>query len=191
MRGAGLHASISIHICDEYLDPATGTWVPNLQCFITRIAQHPERLQNVYFDYIVMLRALEKAGPRLLASFPDPQSIVSKRSAKAGAVEANPSAVLELCTGDDKIDVHTRKLLGQLVAEASNCPGTFDERSMFTGPAALQLKEEFKTHFRNISRIMDCVGCDKCRLWGKLQVTGLGTALKLLFEYGDDGARCV
>lgn len=29
---------------------------------------------------------------------------------------------------------------------------------------------------------MDCVGCDKCRLWGKLQVTGLGTALKLLFS---------
>lgn len=30
---------------------------------------------------------------------------------------------------------------------------------------------------------MDCVGCDKCRLWGKLQITGLGTALKLLFSY--------
>lgn len=30
---------------------------------------------------------------------------------------------------------------------------------------------------------MDCVGCDKCRLWGKLQVTGLGTALKLLFSF--------
>lgn len=30
---------------------------------------------------------------------------------------------------------------------------------------------------------MDCVGCDKCRLWGKMQVTGLGTALKLLFSY--------
>lgn len=29
---------------------------------------------------------------------------------------------------------------------------------------------------------MDCVGCDKCRLWGKLQITGLGTGLKLLFS---------
>ena len=29
---------------------------------------------------------------------------------------------------------------------------------------------------------MDCVGCDKCKLWGKLQVTGLGTALKILFS---------
>lgn len=29
---------------------------------------------------------------------------------------------------------------------------------------------------------MDCVGCEKCRLWGKLQVLGLGTALKILFS---------
>ena len=29
---------------------------------------------------------------------------------------------------------------------------------------------------------MDCVGCDKCRLWGKLQITGMGTALKILFS---------
>lgn len=48
-----------------------------------------------------------------------------------------------------------------------------------------QLKEEFKQHFRNVSRIMDCVGCDKCRLWGGLQVSGLGTALKFLFEAPD------
>lgn len=44
------------------------------------------------------------------------------------------------------------------------------------------LKEEFKTHFRNVTRIMDCVGCDKCRLWGKIQTTGIATALKILFE---------
>lgn len=35
------------------------------------------------------------------------------------------------------------------------------------------------------SALMDCVGCEKCRLWGKLQVLGLGTALKILFS-GDD-----
>lgn len=41
--------------------------------------------------------------------------------------------------------------------------------------------EEFKNHFRNVSLIMDCVSCEKCRLWGKVQVTGIGTALKILF----------
>lgn len=33
---------------------------------------------------------------------------------------------------------------------------------------------------------MDCVGCDKCRLWGKLQTSGVGTALKILFELDPD-----
>nr|XP_053637752.1 ERO1-like protein alpha [Cherax quadricarinatus] len=62
-------------------------------------------------------------------------------------------------------------------------PEHFREETMFTGGLqATKLKEEFREHFRNISRIMDCVGCDKCRLWGKLQVTGLGTALKILFS---------
>jgi hypothetical protein len=44
------------------------------------------------------------------------------------------------------------------------------------------LQESFRAHFRNITRIMDCVGCSKCKLWGKLQVHGIGTALKILFS---------
>ena len=27
---------------------------------------------------------------------------------------------------------------------------------------------------------MDCVACEKCRLWGKVQTHGLSTALKIL-----------
>ena len=46
---------------------------------------------------------------------------------------------------------------------------------------------EFKSHFKNVSRIMDCVGCDKCKLWGKLQVQGVGTALKVLFSSRKNG----
>lgn len=35
---------------------------------------------------------------------------------------------------------------------------------------------------------MDCIGCEKCRLWGKLEILGLGTALKILFSVdGADG----
>ncbi|XP_032300991.1 ERO1-like protein alpha [Coturnix japonica] len=43
-------------------------------------------------------------------------------------------------------------------------------------------QEEVRLHFKNISKIMDCVGCFKCRLWGKLQTQGLGTAMKILFS---------
>ena len=34
--------------------------------------------------------------------------------------------------------------------------------------------------FRNITRILDCVACEKCRVWGKLYFLGLGTAIKIL-----------
>ena len=44
---------------------------------------------------------------------------------------------------------------------------------------------QFQGRFRNISRIMDCVGCEKCKLWGKLQVLGIGTALKILMSQDD------
>ncbi len=50
----------------------------------------------------------------------------------------------------------------------SNDPGDGD-----IGP--MELKEQFMHKFQNISRIMDCVGCEKCKLWGKLEVLGIGT----------------
>lgn len=44
------------------------------------------------------------------------------------------------------------------------------------------MTEQFGMNFSCCSALMDCVGCEKCRLWGKLQVLGLGTALKILFS---------
>jgi hypothetical protein len=63
----------------------------------------------------------------------------------------------------------------------------FDESVMFREPGSgVTLKEDFRNRFRNVSRIMDCVGCDKCRLWGKVQTAGYGTALKVLFEFDEN-----
>ncbi|KAG1144123.1 hypothetical protein G6F37_007105 [Rhizopus arrhizus] len=157
---SGLHSSISIHICDEWFNQKTGVWEPNLDCFVNRIGSHPERLQNVYFTYALLLRAVNKIGPYL--------------------------EHYEFRTGDSEDDRKTSHLVQSLIKSTSSCPPTFDEKSMFRGPEAYVLKKEFKEHFRNVSRIMDCVGCEKCRLWGKLQTVGLGTALKVLFSYEDN-----
>lgn len=40
---------------------------------------------------------------------------------------------------------------------------------------------EFRQRFIRVSMIMDCIICEKCRLWGKIQSLGIGTALKILF----------
>ncbi|OAD03632.1 hypothetical protein MUCCIDRAFT_143593, partial [Mucor lusitanicus CBS 277.49] len=156
---SGLHSSISIHICHEWFDRETGIWGPNLDCFVNRIGSHPERLQNVYFTYALLLRAVSKIGPYL--------------------------DKYEYRTGSEQEDEKTRLMVQDFIKSTDSCPSTFDENLMFKGPEAQALKTEFKDHFRNVSKIMDCVGCEKCRLWGKLQTVGLGTALKVLFSYED------
>ena len=54
------------------------------------------------------------------------------------------------------------------------------------GENGQELKGQLQTTFRNITQIMNCVGCEKCKLWGKLQILGMGTALRILFD--EDGA---
>ena len=39
----------------------------NLKCFTSRVASHPERLQYIYFDTILLLRAVARLGPYLSA----------------------------------------------------------------------------------------------------------------------------
>ncbi|CED82463.1 Endoplasmic reticulum membrane-associated oxidoreductin involved in disulfide bond formation [Phaffia rhodozyma] len=183
---SGLHASISTHICHEFLDQETGLWHPNLSCFINRIASHPERLQNMYFNMILILRAVSRAGKYLEAydvctgiSFPE--GLVPLE----GAAKCRPEeTVQEEKYGDAWTKIGLSKVV-ELSRGGGNGEGrqeVFDEGELFQGGDARILKEEFKERFRNVSRIMDCVGCDKCRLWGKLQVAGVGTALKILFE---------
>ncbi|EKM54501.1 uncharacterized protein PHACADRAFT_258384 [Phanerochaete carnosa HHB-10118-sp] len=154
---SGLHTSISTHICYDNFNQSTGEWGPNLQCFIDRVASHPERLEYMYFNTVLLLRAVARIGPYLSA--------------------------YDYCggTGNHETDPYTLGELNSVINIAQNV-GKFDEKTLFRGPNAEILKEEFKQHFRNVSRIMDCVGCDKCRLWGKVQTSGVGTALKILFE---------
>ncbi|KAF9321134.1 hypothetical protein BG003_003327 [Podila horticola] len=157
---SGLHTSISIHICDEYFNQTTGVWGPNLECFVSRVGAHPDRLENIYFDYAILVRAVTKLSGYLKD--------------------------YEFCTGNPEEDVQVKAMVDQLIETSIKSPAIFDEKAMFVGPEAQALKLEFRDHFRNITTIMDCVGCEKCRLWGKVQTSGLGTALKVLFSYNDE-----
>ncbi|KAG1737692.1 hypothetical protein EDB19DRAFT_1717337 [Suillus lakei] len=164
---SGLHASISTHICLEYLNQTTGEMGPNLECFVTRVASHPERLQYIYFNTVLLLRAVSRIGPYLRDY--DYCSMTK------------PTPHDHVLPEDIQEEAKTLATLGKVIDIAEHV-GKFDEQVLFRGENANILKEEFKVHFRNVSRIMDCVGCDKCRLWGKVQTTGLATALKILFE---------
>ncbi|EEB07403.1 ER oxidoreductin Ero1b [Schizosaccharomyces japonicus yFS275] len=156
---SGMHSSVSTHLCYHYFNQSSGLWVPNLECFVDRVYNHPSRVENLYFDYAVLLRALGKLDGWL--------------------------DELSFCYDDSTQDSIIRKSLRTLTRAATKAPKLFDEHRLFTGDAASAeiLKDEFRMHFRNVSALMDCVGCEKCRLWGKIQTNGLGTALKILLEF--------
>lgn len=156
---SGMHTSISTHLCWDYLNQTTGQWHPNLQCYKERLHDHPERISNMYFNYALVARAVAKLRKHL--------------------------DNYTFCISDPVQDKETKSRVSQLTEALANQPQIFDENLMFQDPSARGLKEDFRNRFRNVSRLMDCVGCDKCRLWGKLQVNGYGTALKVLFEYDE------
>lgn len=158
---SGMHTSITTHICWDSLNKTTGTWGPNLECYRERLAPYPERVSNLYFNYALLLRSVTKLRTYLKG--------------------------YTFCSGDVEQDALTKQRILKLSNAASQQSPFFDESVMFQDPDIVSggLKEDFRNRFRNVSRLMDCVGCDKCRLWGKLQTVGYGTALKVLFEYDE------
>ncbi|CAF1166206.1 unnamed protein product [Adineta ricciae] len=166
---SGLHSSISIHLCAQYFFPSVGggysgsdgRWGPNLDEFRRRFdpektdGEGPGWLKNLYFIYLIELRAIYKARDYFHSQ--------------------------NYFTGNQTDDIHTKQLLTEnLFQQIEPFANYFNENDLFKNGNE-ELKADFREHFRNISRIMDCVGCDKCKLWGKLQVQALGTSLKILF----------
>lgn len=171
---SGLHTSINIHLCAKYLRSELssklwlyivwsyckcnlglaspkGDWGPNIAEFNRRFSpentngEGPNWLRNLYFLYLLELRALAKASSYLQRE--------------------------EFYTGDEAQDWDTQLAVRDLLNVINQFPDHFNEAVMFNGgEETKKLKNQFKQHFRNITRIMDCVGCDKCKLWGKLQV---------------------
>jgi len=165
---SGLHASISIHICSRYLledeKPLFGkpaVWGKNYPEFSRRFSpstttsEGPERLKNVYFLYLLELRALVKAAPLLKS--------------------------LSLSTGSPVEDENARMTLSKILELASAFPHQFNEDDLFKDEAK-ELIGSYREKISEIKDMMDCLGCERCKVWGKVQVTGLGTALKILFS---------
>lgn len=166
---SGLHASINIHLTAHYRHKGhlnqPDYWGPNIKEFKRRFSpaktngQGPQWLKNLYFVYLVELRAITKAAPYF-----EKETFYAGRSVKSD--QETKQAVLDFLNVTKEFKSH------------------FDESTLFKGNTkeTLKFKEQFSSKFRNITRIMDCVGCDKCKLWGKVQTRALGTALKILLS---------
>ncbi|SGZ56857.1 CIC11C00000004025 [Sungouiella intermedia] len=169
---SGMHASIGVHLSNEYLDPTTEKFGPNLKVFMERVGKFNDRLSNIYFNYALVSQAIVKLSDLVL--LPEYIDSSNETVTQLGLLQNEPEEPAEYNEW-----LHTIK--EQLGSET-----LFEAHSLFD-PATVdpELKNEFRSRFRNVSAIMDCVGCDRCRMWGKLQTIGYGTALKILFELED------
>ncbi|KAI5296603.1 endoplasmic oxidoreductin-1, partial [Ascosphaera acerosa] len=173
---SGMHASISAHLCWEFFDQKAGEWLPNVTCYKTRLHDYPERISNLYFNYALVSQAVAKLGEsRALADY--------QYCAASGAGDIAAATADEQRTTRDKVHALTTAIRAQQQQQGP----IFDASVMFRDDGDYALKDDFRARFRNVSRIMDCIGCDKCRLWGKLQTAGYGAALKVLLEFDEPG----
>lgn len=151
---SGLHASIGTHLSYDHLNTETGEWGPDLDLFMIRVGNYPDRVSNIYFNYAIVAKALWKIKPYLKE--------------------------LDFCNDYDN-DVKSKIL--NIVSQLDS--KIFNEDVMFKGEVDSHLKDDFRRRFKNVTKIMDCVHCDRCKLWGKVQTTGYATSLKILFELNE------
>mmetsp|Transcript_29603 Transcript_29603/g.66422 ORF Transcript_29603/g.66422 Transcript_29603/m.66422 type:complete len:508 (-) Transcript_29603:90-1613(-) len=201
---SGLQSSISTHISKEYLH-GDGTWGHNYPLFWRAVGDHPDRLNNLYFGFLFLLRSVVKAQDAIL-SYPyhtgnatDDQAVKKLMSVFLAASNSTGMSSDSTLSSQSSVYGWNSAAMGgtgvgpdtETVSAVEECRYGFDESEMFqvsdvlgqywnTLEAKQDLREEFMSKFRNISRIMDCVTCEKCRVWGKLQILGLGTAVKIL-----------
>ncbi|AET41444.1 ER oxidoreductin Ecym_8157 [Eremothecium cymbalariae DBVPG len=148
---SGLHASIAAHLSNDYMNTVTGKWGPNLELFMTRVGNFPERVSNIYFNFAVVAKALWKIQPYL--------------------------EHIDSCTAYDN---GVKSMINNVVSQLHS--SIFNEDLLFQDDFSSIMKDDFRTRFKNVTKIMDCVHCDRCRMWGKVQTTGYATSLKILFE---------
>jgi abortive infection bacteriophage resistance protein len=61
---SGLQASISTHIARDYFYETSrgGTWGNNIPLYVKAVGAHPERINNLYFAFLFLLRAVSKVN---------------------------------------------------------------------------------------------------------------------------------
>ena len=167
---SGMHSSINLHIAHSYcleMDKnhieECKTWGANSTLAYDRVLSHKDRLENLHVVFAVLLRAVQKAGSTITS-----------------AVPANDPFFAE------SLSEWTNNLQPEITKMVESCPLMFDESSLFsevTSGGDIEAKRlELKRRFKHLLDIMQCVGCDRCKLWGTLQTLGIGTALRVILD---------
>eukprot|EP01127_Copromyxa_protea_P017657 TRINITY_DN5414_c0_g4_i1.p1 TRINITY_DN5414_c0_g4~~TRINITY_DN5414_c0_g4_i1.p1 ORF type:complete len:1142 (-),score=252.37 TRINITY_DN5414_c0_g4_i1:82-3507(-) len=174
---SGMHTSIDIHISLAYFFQKNGVWTPNPQRFIDHYGDKPQFLKNLHFSFVVLLRSLHRAAPHL-ANFTFNSGDVEEDKYTGMLFKRLLEApVLKSC--DEVFSAFDESLLFKEDTDDKKDTRSWNRGVTMDG-RLISLKRQFKYVFRNISSILDCVPCQICKLHAKVQLLGIGTALKIL-----------
>lgn len=198
---SGLHTSTTLSIAKHYYPPSKRknreNWEPNPKLFYEKFIstggggpQGEEYIRNLYFSYVVLLRALHKAHDFLYLYEIRTGNVIEDQTATILLRRLLDTKFLDSCntvfesfdeslmfqedsayisSKDEMLDMDLKEDLGQMFTKHSSSSST------------VSLKQNFKGVFHNISSVLDCVQCQQCKLHGKMAMLGYGTALKILF----------
>jgi len=201
---SGLHTSITVHVFARWKrDAETDQWRGNQGLWNQVFGRFPERLENLYFTLAFLLRALQRLEPELRRHPFGGNALAGSKTKEymdqlldaalklncqegilgvqspAPAFAENPTAAA-LTMSTESSESKGSEVEEQEDPNIRPRSPDFAALSLFTGPDGKRQKIELRNMFRNVSMIMNCVSCEKCRVWGKLNTLGLGTALKVM-----------
>jgi ERO1-like protein alpha len=132
----------------------------NISYVTNKFLYHKDKIDYLFFLYSLMLKAVNKAVPFLLN--------------------------YDYSSGNKTEDKMTLKIIKEIfryeLLNMDLIEDSFqDTYAYFDNFISSNRLAELIIRFRNISSIIDCVTCSKCRMHAKLEVFGIATMLKILF----------
>ena len=132
----------------------------NVSYVTKKYLYHKDKIDNLLFLYSLMIKAVNKAVPLLLE--------YDYRSGNK--------------TEDQMTYKYTKEIFRYELLNIDLIEESFQHiYSHFEKFTNSQKISELIIRFRNISSIIDCVTCSKCRMHAKLEVFGIATMLKIIF----------
>ena len=155
---SGYHMSVTTQVMANYYPP---DWKSNDEKLGKVIVENPNWVRDMQFAFVVMARSLFKIKNFLYD--------------------------YSFSTGNATEDTLTRSLVRHLLDSSvlSSCESVvmsgFDESVLFSSQQA-SAATEFKKSFRQLSKLVNCVGCKRCKLHASVSLHGIGAGLKILLS---------
>lgn len=177
---SGLHSNINLHLSQNFL---------NIEREDLKKKDHIEKINDEYneLDYYVNTTM---AYERVVADETRVNNLFYLYSLVLTSIDKAEKTIksFHIDSGNKEEDIELKKNITNFYNEYNSIEDINKVKDIYKKNEKLRKFliydkiNEMKMRFRNISSIIDCVGCQKCKLHGKLQIYGLATMLKILFD---------